>query len=124
MTNAWFNTTTGRQILITFEYNLDNIEKTQNSFVAGAAKAELKTGNTLIVNEEGRRRIDVAKIIIATEDRANKQRDIAKMYAELLYTPEVNWTKVNAAISERWPSKSGLTRVKTMAWDIHYSSPA
>ena len=45
-----------------------------------------------------------------------KQRSIAKTYALAMRSSEpVDWSKVNAAIIERW-SVSGLDRIKKMAW--------
>lgn len=49
-------------------------------------------------------------------ERKCKQRDIAKTYAlGLRSTDKIDWYKVNAAIIARW-SKSGLERIKKMAW--------
>jgi len=54
------------------------------------------------------------------EEIANKQfkqKDIALTYAMALAqkTETVDWKKVNLAIINRW-SKSGLIRIKEMAW--------
>jgi len=46
------------------------------------------------------------------------QRDIAQTYALAMASSEcdsIDWAKVNRAIIERW-SRSGLVRVKEMAW--------
>ena len=45
-----------------------------------------------------------------------KQRDIAMTYALALRSSDpTNWKVVNKAIIDRW-SKSGLDRIKNMAW--------
>ena len=47
-----------------------------------------------------------------------KQKNIALTYAmAILSDEEKDWPKINQAIIKRW-SKSGLTRVKTMAWKL------
>lgn len=47
-----------------------------------------------------------------------KQADIAKTYALAIKSHEqIDWPKINAAIVERW-SRSGLDRIKTMAWKL------
>jgi len=51
-------------------------------------------------------------------DKKFKQRDIAQTYALSIVSSEhdnIDWVKVNRAIIERW-SKSGLERIKKMAW--------
>jgi hypothetical protein len=59
-------------------------------------------------------------LISAIADNSNTQRDIAKKYQAAFYTiPDIDWHKINIAIAKRWPSKSGLTRVKEMAWKIY-----
>lgn len=53
------------------------------------------------------------------------QNQIAKTYALALRSSyETDWARVNAAIIERW-SKSGLLRIKNMAWSGKcFSTPA
>jgi len=47
-----------------------------------------------------------------------RQPDIAACYAEgIKVRQEIDWSAVNAAILDRW-SKSGLERVKIMAWNL------
>lgn len=55
------------------------------------------------------------------------QKQIALSYAFAINTDAakvetVDWVAINTAITERW-SKTGLERVKTMAW-AYYPSPA
>lgn len=53
-------------------------------------------------------------------DKRLKQADIALTYAMALVSSErdsINWTRVNAAVIERW-SLSGLRRVKERAWKL------
>ena len=55
-------------------------------------------------------------ILRELQDKQFKQRDIAQSYALAMASGEdIDWQRVNKAIIERW-SKSGLTRVKEMAW--------
>jgi hypothetical protein len=57
------------------------------------------------------------EILEAIENKEKYQKDIAELYAGLIpFGRLVDWPKINQSIKERWPSKSGLTRVKTMAW--------
>lgn len=59
-------------------------------------------------------------LIDAIAKKENKQRDIAEKYqAAFNVIPNTEWGDVNSAIAKRWPSKSGLVRVKTMAWKIY-----
>lgn len=59
-------------------------------------------------------------LVAEIENKNNKQRDIAEKYqAAFNLIPCGGWRKINTAIANRWPSKSGLARVKTMAWKIH-----
>lgn len=45
------------------------------------------------------------------------QASIAITYAfAIVQQPEADWPKINAAIRARWPSKTGLERVKKAAW--------
>lgn len=47
-----------------------------------------------------------------------KQPDIAKTYALAIKSDEkIDWSAINQAIIARW-SRSGLNRVKQMAWRI------
>jgi len=47
-----------------------------------------------------------------------KQSDIAKTYALAITSDEkIDWSEINQAIITRW-SRSGLNRVKQMAWHI------
>ena len=47
-----------------------------------------------------------------------KQSDVAKTYALAIISQEdIDWKKINQEIMNRW-SKSGLARVKRMAWKI------
>lgn len=47
-----------------------------------------------------------------------KQSDIAKTYALAIVSDEkIDWSAINQAIITRW-SRSGLNRVKQMAWHI------
>lgn len=47
-----------------------------------------------------------------------KQSDIAKTYALAIKSDEkIDWSAINQAIITRW-SRSGLNRVKQMAWRI------
>jgi len=48
--------------------------------------------------------------------------DIVSLYAEVMHLylkedKEFNWQAINFAITTRW-SRSGLQRVKKLAWDI------
>ena len=52
------------------------------------------------------------------DNKVFKQKDIAQTYALSMASSEcdrIDWKKVNKAIIERW-SKSGLIRIKNMAW--------
>lgn len=58
------------------------------------------------------------EILVAIQDKRNKQYDIAVMYIQLITSLPSNskdWGVINRAIIERW-SMSGLERVKTLAW--------
>lgn len=47
-----------------------------------------------------------------------KQADVAKTYALAIKSSEkIDWSAINQAIITRW-SRSGLNRVKKMAWRI------
>ena len=49
-------------------------------------------------------------------DKQCKQKDIAKTYALAINSSEsTDWKAVNLAIIDRW-SRSGLERIKSMAW--------
>lgn len=49
-------------------------------------------------------------------DRQFTQKSVALTYAMALASSNpTDWAKVNAAIIQRW-SRSGLVRLKTMAW--------
>jgi len=57
-----------------------------------------------------------AMLLREIADKKMHQRDVAKTYALSMRSSEkVNWARVNLAIIERW-SRSGLERVKKMAW--------
>ena len=57
-----------------------------------------------------------AMLLREIANRKMHQRDIAQTYALSMRSSEkINWARVNLAIIERW-SRSGLERVKTMAW--------
>lgn len=59
----------------------------------------------------------VGKIFEELEDLKITQSSIALTYAFILaQEPKADWPKINAAIVRRWPSKSSLLRVKTLAW--------
>lgn len=59
------------------------------------------------------------RLIRKIKDKRYKQKDIAKEYiiATRLYIDglDLNWPVINRAIIDRW-SRSGLERVKEMAW--------
>lgn len=61
---VFFKTTDG-EILLQYDTGKNDEERKQN-FINAAAEAEVKTGITLLVNEEGRRRIDEAKAKYST----------------------------------------------------------
>ncbi len=45
------------------------------------------------------------------------QASIAITYAfAIVQQPDADWPKINAAIRAKWPSKTGLERVKIAAW--------
>jgi hypothetical protein len=46
----------------------------------------------------------------------NTQADVAQTYAWAIQRGDADWRVVNEAIIERW-SKSGLSRIKRMAWE-------
>jgi hypothetical protein len=57
---------------------------------------------------------------ISLQDQAFYQEAAAKEYSALIFASrvlgnEINWTKVNRAIIDRW-SRSGLERIKSAAW--------
>lgn len=58
-------------------------------------------------------------IIEEIRDPDMKQRDVAMTYRLAMEAEQhgkvVDWSKVNALIIQRW-SKSGLKRIKEMAW--------
>lgn len=116
---TWYKCTGNSWLLVTFN-NDGSVEQIQDAFIAAAAKAEAKFPDlTIIVDEEGRRRIDTIKITVSIANKANHQKDIAQMYAALIPIANIGWHKINMAIKKRWPSESSLIRVKTMAWKIH-----
>ena len=53
-----------------------------------------------------------------TEFKGITQASVAITYAFLIAQcgDKADWPKVNAAIMKRWPGKSALTRIKTLAW--------
>lgn len=58
------------------------------------------------------------KILAQIEDKKQYQKDIAQTYARIIVFSKFMDVKiVNRAIVKRW-SKSGLNRVKQMAWDM------
>lgn len=61
---------------------------------------------------------DTLKALLA--DRKTRQWEVAELYADLIGMERrgtlLDWTRVNAAITARWPR--GLKRVKQMAWRI------
>jgi len=62
----------------------------------------------------------VDDIIRMVWDTSNKRNDIAAEYGRLLSsygTVGLNWSRVNAAITERW-SASGLSYIKNKAWKL------
>lgn len=45
------------------------------------------------------------------------QSSVAITYAFIMVQqPDADWAAINAAIRCKWPSKSGLTRIKEAAW--------
>lgn len=59
-----------------------------------------------------------SKVIMEEIARGDSQKSVALTYAFIIAQMGdcADWQRINTAISERWPSKSGLTRVKKMAW--------
>ena len=54
-------------------------------------------------------------IVSFVEDKANYQKHIASLYKVAIFYGGVDFAEINTAIVERW-SRSGLLRVKRMAW--------
>lgn len=62
----------------------------------------------------------IEELLDTIADENNTQKDVAEAYhAALGKISYRGWREVNLAITKRWPSKSGLTRVKTKAWRIY-----
>ncbi len=65
--------------------------------------------------------VDELLDIIADEN--NNQEDVAEAYQAIFgkvhLMDQSVWPKINMAITKRWPSKSGLIKVKAMAWRIY-----
>ncbi len=68
---------------------------------------------------------DESNCLNAIADSKAKQRDVARMYADCITADtiayrdkltRVDFKKINAAITQRWPK--GLVRVKEMAWKL------
>ena len=57
-----------------------------------------------------------AILLNSIEYEGNTQADVAQRYAWAIQRGDVDWRAVNEAIIERW-SKSGLDRVKRVAWN-------
>jgi len=58
------------------------------------------------------------KLLEVVADKKNKQNDVATQYRKAFWTiPDIDWREVNSAIIKRW-SKSGLIRIKKIAWRI------
>ena len=61
-------------------------------------------------------------MITEIADKKNKQADIADYYLDgLCNIPIDGWKPVNEAVVARW-SKSGLERVKKMAWKLRQAT--
>ena len=61
--------------------------------------------------------MDVNDFILAIKNKKNKQKDIAKLYAEYPYNSG-EWQMICDSIIDRW-SRSGLRLVKTLAWRLN-----
>ena len=64
----------------------------------------------------------IDNLIATIENTDNKQPDVARAYqAAFDKIPGIDprWREINSAITKRWPGKSGLTRVKKLAWKIY-----
>ena len=56
------------------------------------------------------------EILETIEDHANRRADVADvLQTVLLFSMDIDWPAVNAAIIERW-SMSGLKHIKRLAW--------
>lgn len=65
-----------------------------------------------------------ADLIFACEDRFATRADVAMLYgAAIRYEAPVDWSRVNAAILERW-SKSALVWIKREAWKRCLDTPS
>ena len=63
------------------------------------------------------KRTRTEEMIMFIQCPANHQKDVANEYAKLLIAFDIEIALINRAIIERW-SRSGLIKVKTMAWKI------
>jgi len=63
---------------------------------------------------------ETEKLLVVITNTKNKQADVADAYqAAFGKIPDNDWRIINTAIMNRWPSISGLVRVKTMAHKIY-----
>lgn len=61
--------------------------------------------------------VNPQKVILEEIAGGASQESVALTYAFIIrQEPHADWPTINKAIQQRWPSKSGLLRVKRLAW--------